>query len=1584
MSMAKTLANLPFESLAFNQNGPHFSDDFIKTIKWEEILPCFPHLPDNIVELLPLLLAQLVHHYHQGYKGLGQDNPLRLSPLWNDPSQIIYRHTLFANLKGALYGDDQIKNTELRDFGSDEWCMQVTSLQNEVAIMEGQNTILDLWGGQRGSSKAHACVERSNYVLSQVTGDSSYSTAMPGRAVAAGGVVPPPRSSQNAPRAVGFSTAAAAGGGGGGVGGGEGGVGLRGRDQGGGGIGDGGGGGGGDRGGGGAFRILVQPDPPFTVPSTLNCRLAFFRMHTKGADKLGMWREKNGAMIDATLDTAARKPQRELFNKAVTVCRMLQGSDSNADIDRIGVDTAWSLCKQKVNGIWFPLFHYNILGDEGSAAVRTVYNFMMGKDTLVTKDRCEKCVQLCLTTAVATNHVSMTQPPILKHMPRVASDDYQGAEDVEATACADKEVDDYQGAEDVRATACTDVELVESAVLNIDDSVECYVCERCVPPHLYRHWSDYTHCVRAHLRLQPRDKHHCFKDQVRTVMAQKSDPTVKTSPYVQIGTPTFKTYSVEEQRIFLRERIIHLGILQVNDRIDIQLVDGQPPRVAVVVSAQLFLLKKSWAVNAVILHANNSGILDDGAIPEPIWVSSILSIHKSNATVGKSPKTRTALSTTTPGLHSSAVKSFTHAATASAAVPQLIPKKLEYETPHAKSVGNAAAASAAPTRRRLPTSLQVPDIKRVRAEATIIESGSHVVVDYQLGTGAHIILRDIAAFGACFRIPHVAVGQLTSPTFSGEPNSFPIFKYNAASFVEEDYGLRFDGIYPLPIQHALEAFGLQESNRCFFLSLGIATNIDPFLLQCLFRTHAHTLELNKIAILQSLGNGDDDLQLDIKFELEEAVRFKQRDVSCDCRALRFFWPIEFDNFRIVVISVDRTTIRQQVFNASPHDHNLSIGTDDAGTGKKTIFLKLQSGHFTGLTLVQGSVTLNIEYSSQWFLHEIDSRWRCPSIKTMLFSEHVKEREYVASAVKGALPSEEEVNTLWLQVTGEKGITFDVDGKWLTGLPPGVCFEDWNQQGSLKSDSWNTARNALVKEFDEENLPLRSSRSKVQSPSRCPQLAHSQITEVPFVFLDVGSESGRGLVKMLHDDRITHAAGIELQPGWFQLCVVLFRRLRTLFIEKGYRLPSITIFQSCLLLTSNPGLAYLYATCSIVLMNNEVFDNAPYFVAHPRGENGLAADDVRNAPLYNSGDVEVRKSLSANAAYTLSTYFQNTTCIAVFKPQFFNDRFGYSIGTKYQIKATWASWAKLHITIKLHKQHITIADGMRLPCASPKYVGRWQEYMQKWSQSLPEAYLIMRQPKYWTKTRQKGRDTTVRGKKAVEVHTSDPSDDETDTRDLEATLPDILELQGCNQHPWCGLNLQCLTSLHPTKMLHQSVLNNYMFLLKSHFPQISFVPQMMDLYQQLLVSDASFDAKKSFCQKYLFKYEQPETRKTIIFAMNPGLHWIAFKVDFHKQYIATMCSLKNTLNTEAKKLKDCISSIVPAARSFQHISVTVPFQKNHVDCGPLCCMFMLFLAQNDISADTCLEYDTLPAAAAMRLRIFSDIAAKKLTILVPTC
>jgi hypothetical protein len=1340
-------------------------------------------------------------------------------------------------------------------------------------------------------------------------------------------------------------------------------------------------------------------------------------MHTKGGDKQGLWREKNTGMIDGTLDTNARKPQRELFNKALSVCKMLQGSNTNAEIDRLGVETAWVSCRQKVNAIWSRVFHYDILGDEGNAAVRTVYNLMNGKDTLVTKDQCDKCVQLCLTTPIATNPVSLAQPAVRMLKATRASEVQSASDQAEPLAAEDVESAD-NGAD----------------VLDVDDYAECYVCERCNPPHLYRDWSDYTRCARAHLELPPNEKHHFFKDQVRTVKAIKSDRMRKTSPYVQVGTPTLKTYSVEEKRIFLRERIIRLGILKVNDRIDIQLNEGEQPRVAVVVSAQLYLVKKSWAVDAIIMHAEKSGMLDEGASPEPIWVSSILSIHSANASVLKSPSKQSAApaSQLQPASGKSPKKREpdppSHVALPRKRfIPQtniindyfaasnntdlkftMAPQKLGFDTPVAGC--SQLSTSEAPTRPR-PSKIGFDKLDnspapQITDQPTPTKRGhdkpSNVVEDYQLGTGDHIMLRDIAAFGACFRIPQVVapkagVRQLCVETESGEPHNFPVFKYNAASFIEEDYGLRFDGIYPVHIQHALEAFGIQETNRCFFLALGIATNIDPFLLQCLFRTHAHTLELNKDAIIDSIGDGDEAdeaLQGVIESELDEAARFKKRDVSLDCGALRFFWPVEFDKFRVVVLSVVRSTIKQFVFNGVQGE---VIGTDDAGDVKKTIFLKLQSGHFTGLTLVQGSLALSIEDSSQWFLHEIDSRWRCPSIETMHFPEHLTEKEYVASAVKGALPTEEEVNTLWLQVTGEQGILLDGNGTWLSGLPKqGICFDGWLQQGSLKSDSWNTARNALVQEFDDKNFPSRPSRSMMQSPMRGPHAAQSKVSEVPFVFLDVGSESGRGLVKMLHDNRITHAAGVELQPGWFKLCVVMFRRLRTLFIEKGYRLPSITILQSCMLLTKNSGLAYLYATCSIALMNNEVFDTAQgtkksYFVARPDKGQPLAADDVRNAPLYHSKDNEMRKSLSANAAYTLSKFFKNTTCIAVFKPDFFNEQFGYSIGTKYKVQATWAMWERINITIKLHRQYMTIADGMRFPCASPDDVARWQEYMVKWSKSLPEAYLIMRHPAYWTNPclKEKGREVIIKRKTVVEIHSSDPSDDEIDQKDLAATLPDIPELQVCSQEllslkrQWSGLNFQALTSLHPTKMLQQSVLNSYMFLLKTHFGQISFVPDMMYVHEALLASDASFDAKKEFCSKYLFKYENPDQKNTFIFSMNPGMHWIAFKIDFRKKYIATMCSLMNRLDQEANKLKECISSICPAARNFQHLMVTVPYQKNSYDCGPLCCMFMLFLAQNDISRDTCLTYDTLPTAAAMRLRIFSDISAKKLTILVPT-
>jgi hypothetical protein len=166
-SMAKILANFDLKTIAFNQNPPHFTDEFTETIEWERILPCFHHLHANIVAVLPLLLAQLLHHYHNSLDSLGDENPLRLSPLWNDEDCILYRYHLYENLQGLSYGQNHIKSRELRDIHSDTWCIGVTNLQNQVAIMEDFAQLLP------GSTNAHACAH-SRFILREVTGVETF------------------------------------------------------------------------------------------------------------------------------------------------------------------------------------------------------------------------------------------------------------------------------------------------------------------------------------------------------------------------------------------------------------------------------------------------------------------------------------------------------------------------------------------------------------------------------------------------------------------------------------------------------------------------------------------------------------------------------------------------------------------------------------------------------------------------------------------------------------------------------------------------------------------------------------------------------------------------------------------------------------------------------------------------------------------------------------------------------------------------------------------------------------------------------------------------------------------------------------------------------------------------------------------------------------------------------------------------------------------------------------------------------------------------------------------------------------------
>ena len=1516
LSMAKSLANFDFKSIAFNQNPPHFTDAFIDTIEFEKIVPCYAHLPQNVVALLPLLLALLLHHYHNSLDTLGDENPLRLSPLWNDENGILYRHHLFENLRGVGHGPDHINALELRDINSDQWTMVSAGFEIQLAMMKDMSKVL----GDQSSKNTQDCVRKANFILSEITGKADtleesalmphfssvvrashavHCAATPSASDISNTTSQPPN-----PRVD-------------------------------------------------YFRILEQPPVPFKMPGTLSCKKAFYRMHCLGPDRGGLWREKEASDIDASVVGPERKTMRELFNKALTVCKMLLGSNKHAEIDRLGIDKAWTLCKFKVNNIWDSSLNFDILGADGAPAVRTVYNIMHGKDTFMSTDTCTRLREQCVATSIDTGRSQIQAA--LSFLPVISNSNT-------ATNQSKATVDD----------TVLDIDDTQDHVPKIEDTVECFVCEVCKPHRLHREWADWTRCARGHLSSRDlRDKQHFFKDQVRTVRGQKSNPSVPTSRYIACGTPTFKHYSTEEKLVFFRQRIIYAGLLKKGDRIEIQLLNTGQSNKALVVSGQLALITKSWKVEVAILDSQNPLILDkDHPGTEWVWVNSILAVIPNSQTP---TNIRANVSKLDPYLND---RQKTNLGTAASAAQTqyrgtvrgrgLEPVVLDHEY---------GMESGTPKR---PQHMPCGTTGRPQAEwKQLCDS------EYLLGIGAHIMLRDAAEFGKPFFIPMHKIHVKNSTGLGANSRDcikFPIFAFKEAQFIESDLGITFGGIYPDSVQKVLKAFELDESNRCFFLSLGFATNIDPFMLQCLFRKHAQYLRHNKDAVLRCIGDGEGDegLKASISSELDEAISITNTDSYVDCCSLRYFWPVEFDTLRVVIICKRGDRVFQSVYNASGTER-IRIQSFDDGNSKKTIFLKLESGHYTVLTLLHGHIDVCSDNCCSWFLHDIDSQLRCPSVKSMQFHTHANNDSYVATAVEGNMPSEQDVDAMYLQVTGKHGIKFDSKGTWLAGLPDGISTENWNQQGSLVPESWNRVRNALMHNMNNfyEEQPQESRQRSHRGFMKSPKATEKKtVATTPVVFLDVGCESGRGLVRMLHDHRITHVAGIELQPAWFKLSVVLFQELRALFLQNGFRMPSVTIFNSCLM-SPKPELLYIYSTCSIVVMNNEVFDKKPFFVSH-RGANKLPSD-VRNAPLSHM-DGDAKKYLSPNAAFTLSKHFQNSTSIAVFKPEHFSDQLDYSIPTTLHVTCTWSTFEVARSTVSLmdHMQHVNIAPGVRLVCASPKYVRLWQEYMRKWSNSLPLAFLIMQNPKYDPRSKPRKKTGTELGQNVV-IHSDESCDAPSDTSDLEDILPDIQELDtlSTDRH----LNIQTLASLNPRQMLHEDVLFNYMILLEARFPLISFRPWMTGLCTELRETTKRLpEYIRKQCTKYIFQ-KQATDRGTFIFALNPGLHWIAFKIDFSKKYIASMCSLQDPQIDMAQAIKSWISSLCADARNFEHYSVAVPNQRNAVDCGPLCCMFLLFLSQNDISRSTKLEYDTISTASAMRLRIFADIAQKKITPLV---
>jgi hypothetical protein len=403
---------------------------------------------------------------------------------------------------------------------------------------------------------------------------------------------------------------------------------------------------------------------------------------------------------------------------------------------------------------------------------------------------------------------------------------------------------------------------------------------------------------------------------------------------------------------------------------------------------------------------------------------------------------------------------------------------------------------------------------------------------------------------------------------------------------------------------------------------------------------------------------------------------------------------------------------------------------------------------------------------------------------------------------------------------------------------------------------------------------------------------------------------------------------------------------------------------------------LYSIANIVWQNNFVYHKEKFFSAEKKDRG--TSRDVAVAPLsFMAKRDDRRYLLAANAAFFLGSHFRTSTCIAVHRPEYFNPVWNYHLMTEVDVKPTWGN-STAAVSILTHRQCISISASHRLLCVTQEEENAFENLLQKWSCALPSAYNIMdttslylRQLVHFSRNHLSPRVTTTR------AHPVNLDDDveSIDTRDLEKLFGDMLP-QHFTKH---ALTIQDITSLQTTQVISDVVISAYVGLLKVQFAAHIHFPAGGAFFDMTFFENHLRDSKgaqQDNCRKYL-----TSRCGVIAFIVNTGYHWVAFKVDINKQYIAYVCSLQNSMEKEARLILNVLSCMHANAPSFRCFKVPAPHQRNAVDCGPLACMFLLFLTQNDITQATKLEYSSIPTAAEMRMRMFADVRQGKVTLLI---
>ena len=758
----------------------------------------------------------------------------------------------------------------------------------------------------------------------------------------------------------------------------------------------------------------------------------------------------------------------------------------------------------------------------------------------------------------------------------------------------------------------------------------------------------------------------------------------------------------------------------------------------------------------------------------------------------------------------------------------------------------------------------------------------------------HFMLREVSATKRFVRNP---IPDVYASTIH---NNLRIVTLKDMHFLEDCFGETFLQVYPSSVQQLLYAFPvLDETYRSFFMCLGIGANIDPYMLQHTFRSHARRLSKDSVNQneIQTLGPG-------------KVVNW---------RVLQWCWPAEFDAFRIHVLDSNEMFVLE-----SPGSHK-----------KHDMILRFERKGYTLLHAIEGATAQRLMQKvrstklSLW--HETNQKLRCQMMGTfdVFFNTHC----FVSAALQGSDPSEDETVSMWKEATAVAGLEYDENTeKWIT-VPVGAGLATNAEKktahltdGSLHRTSWNCLQQKLLDalESDAAGCEARARTRELRSPPRCTTGA-KRINFGDVTFMDAGSEAGKGLYWMMSDKRITHVAGVEIQQPWYDASCLIMAHLRQTFAAKGYRMPAVTIVRSCMV-AAIPELTYLYSIASIMWCNNFVFHKVPYFAA--KSNNKSAPQPLLKGVL----------DLTSNAAFRFSQAYSGVTFIALHNPAGFSNEWNYTCFKPFNVRVTWGETA-CEVTIIRHIQqlHITEEDmghktRYALVIPNREELQLWDDNLKKWSQLIPTLYNAISEETFHTdylarKLAKHNKPSNEGG--PIELSDGDEYVQDSSFQDAEAasSASQLTQQMPSARFGETGpVHWPLLLTLTDSNWLPDTIMFAYLNLLKDQFPTIMF----LDLRSSV--------KRKAF-----------RSRKVVVGYKNlKACHWIAAKLDMTQNLATIADSLYATFQDEHDAVFENLQQLANKAghrQELQRFTVDVPDQRNTNDCGVFACLFQLYMAQS---------------------------------------